>query len=112
MCASAPRSDILIFGRALLGLGASGLLQGALAIIGYVVPLEKVPLFQGIVISAVGISIFIGPIIGGTLTEYATWRKFPVFLVLILSPEFNYDLTPDIEMIHRLVFLDVRDPIF
>lgn len=74
VCAAAPGSSVLIVGRAILGFGASGLLQGALAIIGFIVPLEKVPLFQGIVISAVGISVFIGPIIGGALTEYATWR--------------------------------------
>ncbi|CRG89904.1 Putative HC-toxin efflux carrier TOXA [Talaromyces islandicus] len=74
VCASARTSDILIFGRALLGFGASGLLQGALAIIGMVVPLEKVPLFQGIVISGVGISICVAPIVGGALTQYASWR--------------------------------------
>jgi MFS family permease len=75
----APKSNVLIFGRALLGFGASGLLQGALAIITHVVPLEKVPLFQGIVISGVGISICVGPIVGGALTQYASWRMFPVF---------------------------------
>ncbi|KAI1078845.1 MFS general substrate transporter [Whalleya microplaca] len=55
VCAAAPRSPILILGRALLGFGAAGLLQGALAIIGYVVPLDRVPLFQGVVVSALGI---------------------------------------------------------
>ncbi|KID62981.1 MFS multidrug transporter, partial [Metarhizium brunneum ARSEF 3297] len=74
VCASARSSDVLIFGRALLGFGASGLLQGALAIIGCVVSLEKVPLFQGIVIAGVGISVCVGPIIGGALTQYASWR--------------------------------------
>jgi MFS family permease len=75
VCAAAPRSAVLVFGRALLGLGAGGLLQGALAIIGYVVPLAKVPMYQGVVVSAIGISVCIGPVVGGALTQYAHWRK-------------------------------------
>jgi MFS family permease len=75
-CASAPTSNILIFGRALLGVGAAGLLQGALAIISYAVPLDKVPAYQGIVIGAMGISVCVGPVIGGALTQYATWRAY------------------------------------
>ena len=63
--ATAPESWVLILGRAILGLGAAGLLQGALAIIGFVVPLGKVPMYQGIVISSLGISVCIGPVIGG-----------------------------------------------
>ncbi|KAI0006869.1 MFS general substrate transporter [Xylariaceae sp. FL0662B] len=74
VCASAQYSAILIFGRALLGFGAAGLLQGALAIIGYAVSLDKVPLFQGIVVSSLGISVCVGPILGGVLTDYTTWR--------------------------------------
>ncbi|KAI1171188.1 MFS multidrug transporter-like protein [Nemania sp. FL0916] len=74
VCATSPSSAVLIFARALLGFGAAGLLQGALAIIGYVVPLDKVPLFQGVVVSALGISVAIGPVIGGALTEHVSWR--------------------------------------
>ncbi|KAI0017069.1 MFS general substrate transporter [Xylariomycetidae sp. FL0641] len=74
ICAAAPSSAILILGRAVLGFGAAGLLQGALAIIGYSVQLEKVPLYQGVVVSSLGISVCIGPVLGGVLTDHATWR--------------------------------------
>lgn len=76
VCAAAPSSNVLVFGRALLGVGAAGLAQGALAIIGYSVPLDKVPMYQGIVISAMGVSVSVSPVIGGALTQYATWRKY------------------------------------
>lgn len=72
--AAAPSSAVLILGRAILGFGAAGLLQGALAIISYVVQLDKVPLFQGIVVSSLGISACVGPVLGGVLTEYTSWR--------------------------------------
>ncbi|KAK3682778.1 major facilitator superfamily domain-containing protein [Podospora appendiculata] len=72
--AAAPGSSVLIFGRAFLGLGAAGLLQGALAIIGNIVTVDRVPIFQSIVISSLVISVCIGPVIGGALTEYASWR--------------------------------------
>ncbi|KAI1760080.1 MFS general substrate transporter [Hypoxylon sp. FL1150] len=91
ICASAQYSAILIFGRAFLGFGAAGLLQGALAIIGYAVRLDKVPLFQGVVVSSLGISVCIGPVLGGVLTEYTTWRwcfwiNVPVgaFVILVI----------------------------
>ncbi|PSR77158.1 major facilitator superfamily domain-containing protein [Coniella lustricola] len=74
ICAATPSSGILILGRAVLGLGAAGLLQGALAIISNVVSLDQVPMYQGIVVSALGISVCIGPVLGGVLTQYATWR--------------------------------------
>ncbi|KAI1205122.1 major facilitator superfamily domain-containing protein [Annulohypoxylon truncatum] len=96
ICAAAPVSSVLIFGRALLGLGAAGLLQGALAIIGQVVTVDKVPLYQGIVVSSMAISVCFGPVIGGALTEYASWRwcfwinvpagVFVILVVLIFVP--------------------------
>ncbi|KAK7917810.1 hypothetical protein PG985_011418 [Apiospora marii] len=56
ICAAAPTSAVLIFGRAWLGLGGAGLLQGALAIIGEAVTVDKVPLFQGIVVSSMALA--------------------------------------------------------
>ncbi|KAH8892800.1 MFS general substrate transporter [Thozetella sp. PMI_491] len=83
--ASAPVSSVLILGRAVLGFGAAGLLQGALAIISYIVPIDRVPLFQGIVISSLAVSTCVGPVIGGLLTEYATWsRNVPTGVCVII----------------------------
>lgn len=33
-------------------------------------------MYQGIVIGAMGVSVCIGPVIGGALTQYASWRKY------------------------------------
>ncbi|KAL9594373.1 MAG: hypothetical protein Q9219_007067 [cf. Caloplaca sp. 3 TL-2023] len=74
VCAAAPDSKAFIVGRAVAGLGAAGILQGALAIIGYIVELERRPLFMGIVISVFGISICIGPVMGGAITDRVSWR--------------------------------------
>ena len=65
---------MFIVGRAIAGLGAAGLLQGALCIISYIAPLEKRPLYIGITISVFGVSTCTGPLLGGVLTDRASWR--------------------------------------
>ncbi|KAF7889871.1 uncharacterized protein EAF02_002286 [Botrytis sinoallii] len=74
LCAAALNSSMFILGRAISGLGAAGLYQGALGIVGYTVVLEKRPLYFGIVVSSFAISGCIGPIIGGVLTDHVSWR--------------------------------------
>lgn len=55
-------------------MGASGLMNGALTIISACVPLTKRPAYLGIIISFGQIGTVLGPLIGGALTQYATWR--------------------------------------
>lgn len=74
LCAAAPSSVAFIFGRAIAGLGAAGILQGALSIISQIVPLEKRPLYMGIVISVFAVTVCAGPPLGGVFTQHATWR--------------------------------------
>ncbi|KAF2267497.1 MFS general substrate transporter [Lojkania enalia] len=102
VCATSKKSAVLIFGRAFLGFGAAGLLQGALAIVSFIVLLEKVPVFQGIVAGAAAISACAGPVIGGALTDHVSWRwcfwiNVPisvivftvVFMFVTISPDAN-----------------------
>ncbi|KAH8651556.1 efflux pump antibiotic resistance protein [Tricladium varicosporioides] len=74
ICAASPNSSAFIIGRAIAGCGAAGLFQGALAIIANTVPFAKRPLYLGVVISVFGISVCIGPVMGGAFTQHVTWR--------------------------------------
>lgn len=67
-------SAVFVAGRTIAGIGAAGLIQGALAIITYIAPLEQRPLYIGAIISVFGISACGGPILGGVLTDHVGWR--------------------------------------
>jgi fucose permease len=76
LCAAATSSPMLIVGRAVAGCGASGLFSGSMTIIGYAVPLRKRALYIACLSSMFGIASIIGPIIGGALTDKASWRWY------------------------------------
>ncbi|MCJ1397654.1 hypothetical protein MMC11_000850 [Xylographa trunciseda] len=63
-----------IVGRTIAGLGAAGILQGALGIVTYIAPLDKRPFYMSIVISVFGVSMCAAPVIGGALTDRVGWR--------------------------------------
>jgi MFS family permease len=65
---------MLIVGRAVAGLGGSGLINGALTIITASVPLKRRPVLLGGLMSVAQIGTVLGPLIGGALTQYTTWR--------------------------------------
>lgn len=65
---------MFICGRAVAGLGPAGIFQGALAVIGEVVKMEKRPLYESIVISVYVVTDCIGPVLGGAFTTHSTWR--------------------------------------
>lgn len=74
VCGVSQNSTTLIVGRAIAGLGASGLVVGAFTIIGFAAPPAKRPALIGMVSMAYAIAAVLGPIIGGAFTEGVTWR--------------------------------------
>ncbi|KAI9740060.1 MAG: hypothetical protein M1818_004811 [Claussenomyces sp. TS43310] len=74
ICGVATSSKILIVGRAVAGIGTSGILNGAFTIIADCVPMAKRPTIIGFVTGVSQLGLVIGPLLGGALTQYATWR--------------------------------------
>nr|XP_036580464.1 MFS multidrug transporter [Colletotrichum truncatum]KAF6788376.1 MFS multidrug transporter [Colletotrichum truncatum] len=74
ICGIADSSMILIVGRAVAGLGGSGLLIGNQTVIAGLAPIEKRPANTWVTITVAAPGMLLGPIVGGVITEYSTWR--------------------------------------
>jgi hypothetical protein len=74
ICGAAPSSKAFIIGRAIAGLGASGLFSGLMVIMFHTVPLQQRPLFQGAFGAIFAVGSVVGPLIGGTFVDKGTWR--------------------------------------
>lgn len=62
VCGIAPNSLGLIMGRAVAGMGASGVFSGAILIISRTVPLHQRPAYMGLIGAMYGIASVAGPL--------------------------------------------------
>ncbi|KAL9619498.1 MAG: hypothetical protein Q9160_005861 [Pyrenula sp. 1 TL-2023] len=61
-------------GRAIAGLGSSGLFTGTITTVSNVIPLQKQPLILGINMGFGQLGLACGPIVGGAFTSNVSWR--------------------------------------
>jgi predicted MFS family arabinose efflux permease len=93
ICGAAPNSNAFIVGRAISGLGASGMFSGLMVIMFHVVPLQQRPIYQGAFSAIFAVASVVGPLLGGTFTDKVTWRwcfyiNLPVGAVSVIVTAF------------------------
>nr|XP_036589190.1 MFS multidrug transporter [Colletotrichum truncatum]KAF6800832.1 MFS multidrug transporter [Colletotrichum truncatum] len=74
ICGLATSSPMFIAGRVVSGVGASGLFNGSMIIIYGMVSAQQRPAVMGVMLAISQVGLIAGPLIGGSLTQYSTWR--------------------------------------
>ena len=109
LCGFSQNMTELIAFRAFQGLGAGGLLVGAMAIIGDLVPPRERGKYQGQMAGIMALAMIAGPLAGGLITDHANWRwaffvNLPVGAVALAVLLFRLHL-PKYRTEHRIDWL-------
>ena len=91
--ATAQSEAWLIAARAVMGIGGALIWPAVLGMTFALLPAEKAGLAGGLILGVAGVGNALGPLIGGALTEFASWRwilflNVPIALIAILAVYF------------------------
>ena len=99
--ALAPSLPVLIIGWSFLeGVGAALIMPAIVALVASNFPAEERPRAYGLVASAGAIAVAAGPLIGGAVTTYLTWRlvfagEVVIVLIILLLTRRIHDAQPE-----------------
>ncbi|KAG9047821.1 hypothetical protein FS837_001417 [Tulasnella sp. UAMH 9824] len=85
ICGAAPNVETLIIGRAIAGVGASGIFTSCLAVLAVVTRLDTRPILFGLFGGVFAVANVIGPLLGGAFTDHVSWRCLPLGAITIAT---------------------------
>ncbi|WVQ83765.1 hypothetical protein IAT38_005909 [Cryptococcus sp. DSM 104549] len=74
VCGVAKSMNVLIFGRALAGLGAAGIFSGSMVIAAELVPLSQRGQYFALFGVCFALASVLGPLVGGAFADHVSWR--------------------------------------
>jgi EmrB/QacA subfamily drug resistance transporter len=74
VCGLAQDLTVLVMSRAVQGAAAGGLMTLAMAAVGDLVSPRERGRYQGYIAATFAVATVVGPLVGGTLVEHASWR--------------------------------------
>jgi MFS family permease len=74
LCAVSKEFTMMLTGRCIQGVGGGGIITLTQVIFCDIVPLRQRPKYFPLVLGAWSVGSILGPVIGGILTEHASWR--------------------------------------
>ncbi|KAH0606582.1 uncharacterized protein H6S33_003416 [Morchella sextelata] len=115
LCGGAPNMNALIIGRALAGVGGSGMYLGTLTLLTITTTVHERPTYIGLTGLMWGIGTVLGPVVGGAFAESsATWR-WAFYINLLIGAAFapvyfmllpGIDPHPEVTVLERVKKLD------
>lgn len=95
LCGVAFSMPWLIAARAVQGLGAGAIMVESFTIIGDLFPPIERGKWQGAISGMFGLASIIGPVLGGFLSDYASWRwifflNLPIGLVALIMTHYHF----------------------
>ncbi|PQE31288.1 MFS drug efflux transporter protein [Rutstroemia sp. NJR-2017a WRK4] len=85
ICGAAPSMNVMILGRAVAGIGGSGLYVGCMTLIASTTTITERPLYISCTGFTWGLGIVLGPVIGGAFSESAVGWRWAFYINLFIG---------------------------
>lgn len=85
LCGAAPSMNVMILGRAITGLGGSGLYVGCMTLIAGTTTMKERPLYVSGTGFTWGLGIVLGPVIGGAFSQSSAGWRWAFYINLLIG---------------------------